>query len=312
MPFFSIIIPTYKNPDILKTVMDSVLSQTFQDFEMIITDDSPDDQVKDFIEAQYKDDRIIYFQNRVALGTPENWNSGIKKASGEWIKLLHDDDWFAADNALERFAEAINKNPDAKVFHCDYENVFLDGGYYAKPRAGQYLKKQFKENKFTLVSRNFIGPPSVVLTHSSLEFNYDGALKWMVDIDYYMRIALKTEFVYIPRVLVKVGVSKKQVTAYTHNVPEIEIPEALHVFEKWKHKKPWQNIVYFDAWWRLIRNLGIRNVDELKRLAVDREIPGFVVCILQVQRRIPHWLLKFGPFSKMAMGCSFLNCSKKN
>ena len=311
-PFFSIIIPAYKNANLLEKVMDSVMSQTFTHFEVIISDDSPDDSVGELINTKYRDTRVHYFRNQVPRGTPENWNAGIRKAKGEWIKLLHDDDWFALPQALQQFSDAIKAHPECHFFHCNYENIFLDGGHYPKPVAGKYLKDQFRRNKFTLVSRNFIGPPSVVLVHRSIDLEYDANLKWLVDIDFYMQAAQITDFVYLPGVLVKVGVSKKQVTAYTHNIPEVEIPEALHVFKKWESQKPWKNIVYFDAWWRLMRNLNIRSLEQFQKFSGGQPAPAFVKRIIQVQRRFPSALLRNGPVSKMLMSLSFLFGSKMN
>ena len=48
----------------------------------------------------------MYYKNIKVLGTPENWNESIRKAKGAWIKLMHDDDWFANENSLQKFYEA--------------------------------------------------------------------------------------------------------------------------------------------------------------------------------------------------------------
>ncbi|HUZ60328.1 MAG TPA: glycosyltransferase, partial [Hanamia sp.] len=88
MPLISICIPAYKHVDYLKKLLDSVSIQTFKDFEVVITDDSPDDGVKQLLETFPTTNNIRYYKNSKALGTPENWNEAIRKSEGTWIKLM--------------------------------------------------------------------------------------------------------------------------------------------------------------------------------------------------------------------------------
>src|SRR5687767_8300464 len=94
-PLVSICIPAYKNVSYLGRLLDSIAEQTFADFEVVITDDSPDNSVEDFLKNYSRIETISYYRNVPACGTPENWNAGIRKARGKWIKLMHDDDWFS-------------------------------------------------------------------------------------------------------------------------------------------------------------------------------------------------------------------------
>ncbi|MBC7937190.1 MAG: glycosyltransferase, partial [Rhizobacter sp.] len=70
----SVCIPAYKNADFLRRCLDSLVSQSFTGFEVILSDDSPDDSVATIAEAYKKDLQIIYFKNDPSLGTPANWN----------------------------------------------------------------------------------------------------------------------------------------------------------------------------------------------------------------------------------------------
>ncbi|MDO9375073.1 MAG: glycosyltransferase family 2 protein [Ferruginibacter sp.] len=112
----SICIPAYKRIKDLKQLLDSINVQTFKDFEVIVTDDSPDDTVRKFLVEYNPDFKLVYFKNDPVLGTPENWNEGIRKATGDWIKIMHDDDYFTSIYSLQFFADAIIKNPVAEVF----------------------------------------------------------------------------------------------------------------------------------------------------------------------------------------------------
>src|SRR5882757_943515 len=109
--FISICIPAYKRVSFLKRLLDSIERQTYRRFEVVVTDDSPDNEVSDLCRTHPLSALIRYFKNEKKLGTPENWNESIRRASGEWIKLMHDDDWFLDPTALTIFVTAVAKHP---------------------------------------------------------------------------------------------------------------------------------------------------------------------------------------------------------
>src|SRR5882762_218068 len=126
--FISICIPAYKRVSFLRRLLDSIQVQTYRHFEVVVTDDSPDNEVFELCRAHFLTGSIRYFKNEKKLGTPENWNESIRRARGEWIKLMHDDDWFANPVALKIFAEAVSQNPGKDFFFSCYSDVYLDEG----------------------------------------------------------------------------------------------------------------------------------------------------------------------------------------
>jgi glycosyltransferase involved in cell wall biosynthesis len=124
--FISICIPAYKRVSFLKRLLDSIRIQTFRDFEVVLADDSPDNEVYELSRTHGLADSIRYFKNEKTLGTPANWNESIRRARGTWIKLMHDDDWFSDPEALGSFAKAIKNSPGSLFFFSGYTNVFLD------------------------------------------------------------------------------------------------------------------------------------------------------------------------------------------
>lgn len=303
-PIFSICVPVYKNTHFLERLLESTLKQTFQDYELVITDDSPDDSVKDFLVKKYLDKRIRYYKNHKSLGTPENWNEGIRRAQGQWIKLMHDDDWFASAHALQCFYEAT-QSEKADFYFSGYNNVFLDDNDRVEevvfPNRRWLRVKKYAPNLYT---RNVIGAPSVVLVKNTLGELYDNRMKWLVDIDYYIRIMQKGKIVHIPEPLVNLGRSNLQVTSYTQNMPAVEIPEGLLLQSKLGYTS-FHHILFFDAWWRLVRNLGIRKIDEFGKYASPQQVPKSIWLIISVQKVFPTGLLRIGPFSKILMTLSW-------
>lgn len=310
-PFFSICIPVYKNVSFLKRLLDSVFVQVFEDFEVVISDDSPDSSVKDFLAQSYSDHRICYFKNDLALGTPENWNEAIRKAKGQWIKLMHDDDWFSTNKSLETLYEVVQKS-NSDFYFFAYNNVYLDEGNRVEvvhcPNFRWRRVLKFPPN---LYSKNIIGPPSAILIKNHGIEYYDNRLKWLVDIDYYIRQMKFTKPVYIDTPLINVGLSHLQVTTYTHNKPEVEIPEGLLLLSKVGFNA-FHHILFFDAWWRLIRNISIRRLDDFVKYSEGYQMPHQIKRIINVQRIFSPKLLRFGPFSKALMFLTWAACRLMN
>ncbi len=306
-PFISICIPAYKRTHYLQRLLQSVASQTFRDFEVVISDDSNDNSVE-LIVKEFEDKFFIrYYHNKPSLGTPANWNFAIGKANGEWIKLMHDDDWFANETALQAFANATKKGD--KFITCDYDYKDDDGTIIRKMVLSPFTKKRILKQPMVLLNDNYIGQPSVVMVHRSVTAVYDERMKWRVDIDYYMQLLFsERQFTCIPGVLIHLGVNAMQVTNSCLNVPCIELPEGLMLLEKYGTKSL-RNIFVYDAWWRIIRNTGTRNKETLYRYATSW--PKEIINMTQAQSRINFQLLKNGVFSKLFMTLQYLLSLRK-
>lgn len=303
-PFFSICIPVYKNVSFLKRLLDSIFLQDFDDFEIIISDDSPDNSILFFLDETYNDSRIYYSRNDVSLGTPENWNSAIRKAKGKWIKLMHDDDWFHTSSALQVLYSYACTSKYGFIFTA-YYNVFLDdGGRKEIVKCPSIRLRRVLNFGGNLYSKNIIGPPSVILIKSELQEQYDNRMKWLVDIDCYIRMLNKNKPFYINQALINVGMNKQQVTFYTHNRPEVEIPEGLLLFNK-LGRNSLNHILYFDAWWRLVRNLNIKDIQHFYNYSKDLEVPSQIIRMIRFQAVFPGRLLKIGIISKVIMFVAF-------
>jgi glycosyltransferase involved in cell wall biosynthesis len=301
----SICIPAYKRAVFLKRLLDSIAIQSFRDFEVILTDDSPDMEVQDLSRLYQERFPLAYRRNEPALGTPENWNEAIRRAKGDWIKLMHDDDWFADAESLGHFATAVVADPKATFFFSAYRNIHLDEDRAEEVFIDRPWYRRLLKNPATLFSRNMIGPPSVVLHRRDNALGYDKTIKWVVDIDFYIRSLAESKPVYIDRVLVNVGIGDEQVTRDCFRRRPIEIPENFHLLNK-TGLANLKNIWVYDAWWRLMRNLEIRRVEDIRGSGYTGTIPGIILSMIRWQRRVPLSFLKIGPFSKTLMFVSYL------
>jgi glycosyltransferase involved in cell wall biosynthesis len=298
-PLISICIPAYKNVDYLKRLLDSISIQRFRDYEVIITDDSPDDSVSDFVTSFEGIIVLTYVRNPVALGTPENWNAAIKLARGEWIKLMHDDDWFQSPESLNIFVDEISRSPSIHFIYSAYSNVNLTNDARSDIRASLFRRRLLHRSAVSLVSKNIIGPPSAVLYKRSDIF-FDRRLKWLVDIDFYIRFLQDERAGYIDKTVVNIGISELQVTKTASRIKDVEVPEFCMLFEKIGFSTL-RNIWVYDAWWRLIRNFSIRDARDIQSAGYKGDVSPVVRRIIVFQNRLPKGLLRFGVISKVLM-----------
>jgi glycosyltransferase involved in cell wall biosynthesis len=304
----SICVPAYRRIESLRRLLDSIEVQTFLSFEVVITDDSPDGEVRELVERHPLSGKIRYFKNPETLGTPENWNECVRRASGDWIKIMHDDDWFTEAGSLRQFAEAVAKQ-DKCFYFSAYNNVYPDG-HSKKIHLHSVRLKRIKQLPDLLVAANRVGPPSVVIFKKDPGILFDNRMQWLVDIDFYIRYLKKhPDPGYIPSALVQIGISGSQVTRSSFGNPAIEIPERFWLGEKSDHSSV-QHIAVFDSWWRFLRNLSIRDLSQIEESRYNGKIPHFIPGMIKRQRQIPKALLRMGLFSKLMMLFYYLQVRK--
>jgi glycosyltransferase domain-containing protein len=119
-PKVSVIIPTYNRPQLVKRAIESVLKQTYQNFEIIIIDGSPNNETERVVQQYLNDSRIRYFHepdvhtNTVKDRTniAKARNKAIKLARGEYIAPLDDDDFWCDERKLEKQVQFLLQNPE--------------------------------------------------------------------------------------------------------------------------------------------------------------------------------------------------------
>ena len=128
-PKISIIVPAYKTPEaFLRQLMDSLLAQTYANWELCIANASPEDASMEYVLKEYakKDSRILWKKLEENKGIAENTNEAFAMATGEFAGLLDHDD-LLAPNALYEVAKALETEPDIDVLYTDEDKVRGDG-----------------------------------------------------------------------------------------------------------------------------------------------------------------------------------------
>ncbi len=132
-PSFSFVVPLFHTPlDFFDQMVDSVLAQSYPDFELLLVNASPEDEaLAAAVEARASSDRrvrcIALEENR---GITENTNEGIKAATGDFLCFLDHDDLIEPD-LLYHYARGINAHPETDLLYCDEDK--LAGGHYSSP-----------------------------------------------------------------------------------------------------------------------------------------------------------------------------------
>ena len=185
MKFLSIAIPTYemdgKGSEYLEFSFNKIKSQTFKDFEVVISDHSKDDSIKDLCEKWSSVLDIKYLRNLIDVGSSSsNINNAIKNSEGQWIKILFQDDFLFDNESLMNTYNSIVSNSESKWFisKCQHSN---DGVTF-------YRENMPSWNDRMLFGNNTISSPSVLtIKNDGSKLFFDNDYIWLMDCDYYQR-----------------------------------------------------------------------------------------------------------------------------
>jgi len=233
-PRVSICIPAYEQVDCLVRTLDSIALQDFRDFEIVVTDDSSDDRVERLLDDYDFGGRLRYFRNAERLGSPANWNQAIGRATGEYIKILHHDDWLARSDSLGRFVAALDGDPQADFAFSGTRIVDARDGSERYHFASDDDVERLRSDPTTLFFGNFVGSPSATCYRAAAVRAFDESLRWLVDVDHYIRVlTANARFVYADEALVAtLEATPHRVTAACLQDPAIDVAEHLALFAK--------------------------------------------------------------------------------
>ena len=157
MPKVSVIIPTYNRAKLIGRAINSVLVQTFKDFEIIVVDDASTDNTRQVVK-RIKDKRIILISHQENKGGSAARNTGIKTAIGEYIAFLDDDDeWIPTKLEKQiRFFERCKRNVGLIYSWAEIIDEGKDLFVKSKPKVrGEFLRE--------ILNRSFLPSPTVIV-----------------------------------------------------------------------------------------------------------------------------------------------------
>jgi glycosyltransferase involved in cell wall biosynthesis len=197
-PKISVIITTYNRAHYICETIDSVLAQTFTDYEIIVVDDGSTDNTKETLKAYGDKVRYFYQTNQ---GQPAAENTAISNARGQYLAFVDDDDsWLPTK--LEEQIKVLENDPDLGFVCCEAYYTDADG------KIVHHWKKKpwHHENFISLYDGNFLNHSSVLLKRDLFDKigGFDPALLTTQDYDLWLRLAYVCKFKFMPVPLTKI------------------------------------------------------------------------------------------------------------
>ncbi len=178
----SVIIPAYNRAQALKKAIDSVLSQTYEDFELLVVDDGSTDNTRKIVENCKKQVRYIFQQNQ---GVSSARNLGIYSTSGEYVAFLDSDDLWLPEK-LEQQVAVMSQQPDLHL--CHTEEIWIRRGVRVNPKKKH---KKYSGHIFLYCLPLCVISPSSVMIRRELFHKvgyFDENLPACEDYDLWLRI----------------------------------------------------------------------------------------------------------------------------
>ena len=209
MPRLSVLMSVYNGERYLRQAVESILAQTFSDFEFIIVDDGSTDNTVLILNG-YTDPRLVQLKNETNIGLTRSLNRGLAVARGEYIARQDADDWSVPER-LQKQIEFLSVHPEIGVLGSWLQIVDVDGNSSSVctfPLEDAVIR-------WSLLFCNPIGHPTVMMRRDVMEKvgGYRPELAQAQDYDLWVRLIPYTRFANLPEVLVYLRKHQMRVTS---------------------------------------------------------------------------------------------------
>ncbi len=217
----SVILPTYNRAHLVARAVQSVLSQTYRDFELVVVDDASDDNTRDVL-SQFTDQRLCYIRHPERRGAAAARNTGIDVSQGEYIAFQDSDDEWLPEKLAQQLKMIMQAGPETGVIYCRFQRVYegkrsyypsvLRTGISHLPLA---TRKLSGELYLALLQGNWITTQTALVRRVCFEQSgsFDPQLKRFQDWDLWLRLAQYYRFGYLGHVLVRTYFSPDSLSA---------------------------------------------------------------------------------------------------
>ena len=239
----SVVTASYNYQDYIKEAIQSVLNQTYKDWELIIVDDCSTDNSVQVINS-YKDDRIKLFVNEKNLGLQKTVKRGIENASGEWIVFLESDDILKPDN-IEKKVRIAQKYKDVNLIFndCEFfgdEEKVSDFTIALKKTRSLLRKKTYPQNmfyNFYLSNKIFTFSSVMAKRDDLLKISFNPPMDCLLDWWLWVQMAYIGKFYYIPEIMTEWRLhTDSYIYKSKHNSPkQLQMKIYFEMFKKYKN-----------------------------------------------------------------------------
>lgn len=227
MPTISVIMPAYNTEKYIGTAIESILQQTFEDFEFIIIDDASTDHTYDII-CHYHDKRIIRIRNEKNLGVAACINKGILIAHSEFIARMDSDD-ISKPERFQKQMEFMNANSNLGISGTHMETIDKNGKVIKEHRK-KIGNEAIKVNLF--FGHTSLAHPSIIMRRKIMDMyhlRYDTAFQYAEDYDLYCRCSSFMSLDNYPECLVQYRIHSESVSQKYKQQQVIDAKAALYL-----------------------------------------------------------------------------------
>lgn len=279
MPRVSVIIPSYNHGKYIKEAIQSVIDQTFQDFEIIITDDGSVDNTVEEIK-KFKDKRIKLFVFPENKGACVAANNCVKHSSGKYIAMLSSDDIFFPDK-LEKQVIFLDNNPNVGVVFSKAQIINEDGNIFEDTNHPYYSifdvnnRSRYEWLNYFFYKGNCLCHPSALIRKMCYEKVglYDERFASLPDMDLWVRICMHFDIYVMNEKLIKFRIRNNEENA-SGNRLENKIRYRL------EYKQILKNYLNFNSLDDLQKVFpDINKINKIKNLYNKKLIPYYIAQI---------------------------------
>lgn len=198
MPLVSVVLPTYNRANVLSRAVNSVLNQTFRDFELIIVDDASTDNTRQLL-ASYDSTQICVISLPDNVGPAGARNAGIRAASGALIAFQDSDDEWGPEKLSIQVPRLISSSVSlGRGLGASYSRFLLQGRGRFTPFPPLQINASGNIYK-DLLEQNLVGTPTLMVSREVLQDigEFDEKLSWLEDWDLALRIAQGYDFDFV-------------------------------------------------------------------------------------------------------------------
>lgn len=208
MPTVSVVMPAYNAEKYIREAIDSILNQTYTDFEFIIINDGSTDRTKEIIQS-YNDSRIVYLENKENSGIVVTLNKGLDCATGEYIARMDSDD-ISEKERFEKQVAFMDKNKDIGLLGT---GICIFGEEIQKQN--RVFTTDSKQLKAELIFNACVAHPTVMIRREILEINhlrYNKEFAGAEDYCLWWEIAKVSNITTLPDALLNYRIHTSQIT----------------------------------------------------------------------------------------------------
>lgn len=206
-PHVSVVVPSFNNGDFIQATMESILAQTYQDFELIVSDHSSTDDTWEKLQPYAADPRVTLLQTEAGGGAPRNWTRVTQQAKGDLLKLVCGDD-LIYPTCLAEQVQVMDSDAEVGLVACRRDLIDARGSTIIRGRGLAGLKGRVPGRQAAraavVAGSNIFGEPACVLMRRELHEKaggWDAGHPYLIDEASYVNVLLGADFYALDRSL---------------------------------------------------------------------------------------------------------------